>query len=115
MTDISYRNWVSMSDDALAAQIGAFVKHHRLEQNKSQDTLATAAGISRSTLSLLERGETVTLATLIQVLRILDQLQVMDSFMVNNSISPLVLAKMEQRKRKRARGEKTNETEENNW
>ena len=69
MTDISYTNWISMSDKALAEQIGAFIKHHRLVQNKTQESLAQAAGISRSTLSLLERGETVTLATLIQVLK----------------------------------------------
>jgi transcriptional regulator with XRE-family HTH domain len=91
-----------MSDKALVGQIAAFVKHHRLEQNKSQEQLANAAGISRSTLSLLERGETVTLATLIQVLRVLDLLHIMDEFTVQLSISPLVLAKMERNKRKRA-------------
>ena len=46
-----------MSDQALVAQIGAFIKHQRMEQNKTQDVLASAAGISRSTLSLLERGK----------------------------------------------------------
>ena len=102
MTEISYINWNSMSEKALVGQIAAFVKHHRLEQNKSQEQLANAAGISRSTLSLLERGETVTLATLIQVLRVLDLLHIMDEFTVEQSISPLVLAKMERNKRKRA-------------
>jgi len=95
-----------MSDQALVGQIAAFVKHHRLEQNKSQEELATAAGISRSTLSLLERGETVTLATLIQVLRILDQLHIMEAFTVQQRISPLALAKIERNKRKRAGGKK---------
>ena len=98
-----------MSDSVLVEQIGNFVKHHRLEQNKTQDMLAHAAGISRSTLSLLERGESVTLATLIQVLRVLDQLQVMDVFEVQQSISPLAMAKMEQEQRKRARHKKTND------
>jgi transcriptional regulator with XRE-family HTH domain len=102
MTDISYNNWNSMNDRALAEQIGAFIKHHRMEQNKTQDVLANAACISRSTLSLLERGETVTLATLIQILRVLDQLNVMDAFTVQQTIGPLVLAKMEKDKRKRA-------------
>ena len=101
MTDKSFKIWHSMSDDALTAHIGAFVKHHRMEQNKSQETLSHEAGISRSTLSLLERGETVTLATLIQVLRVLDQLQVMNAFEVQQSISPLALAKAEKEKRKR--------------
>ena len=104
-----------MSDLALAEQIGDFVKHHRLEQNKTQDMLARTAGISRSTLSLLERGEPVTLATLIQVLRVLYQLQVMDLFAVQKSISPLAMAKMEQEQRKRARSKKTNDLEGTDW
>lgn len=95
-----------MSDKALAEQIGAFIKHHRMEQNQTQETLANAAGISRSTLSLLERGETVTLATLIQVLRILDLLHVMEVFWIQQTISPLALAKMEKNKRKRASGKR---------
>lgn len=102
MTDISYKNWTSMSDKALTEYIGAFIKYHRMEQNKTQDVLANAAGISRSTLSLLERGETVTVATLIQVLRVLDQLHILEIFAVQEVISPLVLAKMEKNKRKRA-------------
>ena len=104
MNDISYRNWESMTDNALAEQIGLFIKHHRMEQNKTQDFLANAAGISRSTLSLLERGETVTLATLLQVLRVLNQLQIMQSFVVEQPISPMLLAKIEKEQRKRATG-----------
>ena len=115
MTDISYINWLSMSDKALSQQIGAYIKHHRLEQNKSQGALALAAGISRSTLSLIERGETVTLATFIQILRALDLLHVMEAFVVPKTISPLALAKMEQSKRQRARGEKKIDTTKSDW
>jgi len=97
-----------MSDKAMAEHIGSFVKHHRLDQNKTQEVLAAQAGISRSTLSLLERGGSVTLATLIQVLRILDQLHIMNSFSVEKTISPLILAKMEKEKRQRAREKRKN-------
>lgn len=103
MNDKSFINWTSMSDQALTTYIGAFVKHHRMIQNKTQNELATEAGISRSTLSLLERGETVTLATLIQVLRVLDQLNVMNAFEVNETPSPLALAKLQKKKCQRAR------------
>ncbi len=103
MSDISFNNWYSMSDGALAKNIGNFVKHHRMEQNQSQDSLSKSAGISRSTLSLLERGETVTLATLIRVLRVLEQLHIMDSFWVTQTLSPLALAKLEKSKRRRVR------------
>jgi transcriptional regulator with XRE-family HTH domain len=115
MNDSSYKNWASMSDKALIEQIGAYIKHHRLQQNKTQEEVAGEAGISRSTLSLLERGETVTLTTLIQVLRVLDQLHVMDSFKVNETVSPLTLAKLEKEKRKRARKSETDDQETSEW
>ena len=103
MTDKTFIKWFSMSDKALAAQIGAFIRHHRMGQNRTQEELASAAGISRSTLSLLERGETVTVMTLIQVLRVLDRLEVMGAFEVNETPSPLVLARLQKEKRHRAR------------
>jgi transcriptional regulator with XRE-family HTH domain len=115
MTDISYNKWDSMNDKTLANHIGAFVKHHRMEQNKTQGVLAKAAGISRSTLSLLERGETVTLATLLQVLRVLDKLYVMDVFSIQQDISPLLLAKMEKNKRIRASGKGKEIKTQNEW
>ena len=93
MTENSFTKHVSMSDKALAIQMGNFVKHHRMNQHKSQEDLAKEAGISRSTLSLLERGESVTVPTLIQVIRVLNQLQIMNVFEVNDSPSPIELAK----------------------
>jgi len=102
MIDNSYINWYAMTDKALAQHIGRFVKEKRIDQNKTQAFLSHAAGISRSTLSLLEKGETVTLASLLQVLRVLDQLQVLSVFNIQTVISPLLLAEMEAKKRKRA-------------
>lgn len=104
MTDKSYKDWNSMSDKALVEHVGRFVRHHRMALNKTQGTLATEAGISRSTLSLLERGETVTLTTLIQVLRVLDQLHTLSAFDVRETYSPLALAKLQKQKRQRVRG-----------
>lgn len=115
MTDISYKNWNAMSDKALAEHIGAFIKHHRIDQNKTQYVLANAAGVSRSTLSLLERGESVTVPTLIRVLRVLDQLRIMEVFTVQQTISPLAMAKAEKYKRRRARGSKEESRDPNEW
>jgi transcriptional regulator with XRE-family HTH domain len=108
MSEISFKEWASMSDKALTEFIGAFVRHHRMEQNITQDKLSAAAGISRSTLSLLERGETVTVTTLLQVLRILDQLPVLSVFEVKDTLSPLALAKLQKEKRQRARSKPGN-------
>jgi transcriptional regulator with XRE-family HTH domain len=115
MSEKPFINWSSMSDNALMTQIGEFIKQQRLDQNKTQEVLAFEAGISRSTLSLLERGETVTLSTLIQVLRVLDQLQVMDAFVIQKTLSPLALAKMEKEKRKRAGNNKSKKPEDHSW
>lgn len=117
MTDKSFKDWVSMSDKVLAECIGVFVRRHRMEQNKTQDELAKAAGISRSTLSLLERGETVTVNTLIQVLRVLDQLSVLNAFEVRETISPLALVKLQKEKRQRVRSKfgKDENKEDTDW
>jgi transcriptional regulator with XRE-family HTH domain len=104
-----------MSDKVLAKHIGSFVKEKRMEMNKTQDLLAHAAGISRSTLSLLEKGETVTLATLLQVLRVLDQLHILDVFSVQPTVSPIQLAKIELKKRKRASGRTPASSKKSTW
>ncbi len=104
-----------MSDLALIASIGQFVQHHRLQQNRSQSDVADAAGISRSTLSLLERGEKINLSSLIRVLRVLDLLHVMDVFVVREEISPIAYAKLQKKKRQRARRSGDDKNEETTW
>lgn len=115
MNDNSYTDWHSMNDKALIKIIGEFIQHHRLNQNKSQSDIAKDANISRSTLSLLERGEKVTLSSLMQVLRVLDLLYVMDAFKINNQISPIEYAKLQKNKRSRARSKDGNSKEELEW
>jgi len=95
-----------MSDKSLFQMIGRFIQWNRLNQNKSQDLIAEAAGISRSTLSLLERGEKVRIDSLIQVLRVLDLLYIMDVFKVDDEISPLEYAKLKKKQRKQASAKK---------
>lgn len=114
MTEISNNNWRGYSDDALLDHIGGFIKHNRLQRNLSQAELAYKAGISRSTLSFLESGKTVTLGTLIRVLRVLDRLNIMEVFNVENVISPLLLAKLEQKKSGRA-GRKKVQKKKTDW
>jgi transcriptional regulator with XRE-family HTH domain len=102
MNGNSYKNWSAMSDSAIASYIGTYIKHERAIQKRTQEDVSKAAGISRSTLSLLERGEPVNLMTLIQVLRVLDRLYIFESFQVLEQVSPMQLAK-EQRVQYRVR------------
>ena len=100
-------DWATMSDSALSASIGAFIKHHRLNQNKTQSEVSEAANISRSTMSLIERGEKIMMSSLIRVLRVLDLLYIMEVFMVDSEISPIEYAKLQKKnKKQRARSKK---------
>lgn len=110
MNDKSYIEWRAMSDKSLMETIGKFIQSHRLNQNKSQNQVATTAGISRSTLSLLERGEKVRIDSFIQVLRVLDLLYVMDIFKVQDQISPIEYAKLKRNKRKHASPKKVDDS-----
>jgi len=115
MNDKSYITWQNSSDTALSKTIGDFVNYHRLKQNKTQQEVAKNAGISRSTLSLLEKGETVTVTTLLRVLRVLDVLHIMDIFKIEQQISPIEQAKLDKQKRQRARTKKESEQPESEW
>ncbi|MBI3234150.1 MAG: helix-turn-helix transcriptional regulator [Bacteroidetes bacterium] len=90
------------SDSAIVATLGAYIKHHRLEQNKSQQQLAEQAGINRSTLVEFEKGMRTNLITFIQLLRALNLLEVLEQFKVTTQISPIQLAELEHKKRRRA-------------
>jgi transcriptional regulator with XRE-family HTH domain len=89
-------------DFAILQNIGLFIKTKRIDKNLTQQELAEKAAISRSTLSLVEHGENVALLNLIKILRILDALYVLGDFKIPNQISPMILAKEEEKKRKRA-------------
>ena len=103
MMEISDKNWVAATDSALVETIGSFIKYNRLLQNKTQKQVAEEAGIARSTLSMFERGENISLITFIQLLRVLKLLNLLQEFQVKQQISPIQLARMDHTKRLRAR------------
>lgn len=95
--------WYSESDAAILQEIGNFLKENRLQQNKSQDAAAEEAGLHRSTLVRMENGKGGTLLSFIQLLRMLGKLELLQSFEMKQQVSPLLLAKLELKKRRRAR------------
>jgi transcriptional regulator with XRE-family HTH domain len=98
----------ALSNRALLAMVGAFIRQSRLRQNRTQQSVADAAGINRTTLVQLEKGEGGTLLTFVQVLRALNLLESLSAFEFKQEISPLLLAEMEKKMRKRARGSRGN-------
>jgi transcriptional regulator with XRE-family HTH domain len=99
----SLKFWYGMSDPAILVVLGNFIQKTRMSQNRTQQAVSEAAGINRSTLVSMEKGNGGTLLSFVQVLRALEQLQVLEIFDVKPEISPLQLAESGRKYRLRAR------------
>ncbi len=103
MSDIANKkDWYSISDSAIIRELGVFVKETRLKKNYTQSALAVKAGMHRDTLSEFEKGKRGSLTAFIQLLRSLNELELLDVFKITATISPLQMAKLEAKKRQRA-------------
>lgn len=109
MTEFSTIELKRMTDDMIIKAIGEYIRSIRLDRNLTQEQLGDRAGVHRTTIRDLELGKRSTLLTLIQVLRSLDQLQTLKNFKVSKELSPLELAKLEIKERKRASGSKSDQ------
>ncbi len=104
---VSAMNIQAMNDDAVLTEIGRRVQVHRLNLNMTQAAVAEQAGVSRRVLQKLESGKPCSLAIMVRVLRTLGKLDTLDSFLPEMGPSPLQLAKLKGRERKRASGGRT--------
>lgn len=95
---------LAKNDLAWQQDLGARLQAHRLNQNLSQAELAAATGLARKTITNLETGHGGTLLTLIAVLRGLRLLDRLDAFLPEPGPSPIQLAKLAGKQRRRATG-----------
>ena len=102
------QNLLAQTDSALLQLLGGFIKAKRLQLNKTQQKIADAAGVDRTTLLKMENGAGGNMLSFIQILRAIGELPVLKNFEVNEPISPLLLAKMMQQKKQRASSAKNN-------
>ena len=115
-TKVHTMNFYGLSDKAILREIGRRLKRKRLDQNLTQQSLAEIAGLNRSTISEAENGVSVSMQTLIQILRALHVLDQIDAFLPDPGLSPLQLAKMKGKERQRAsRSISQTEQETSDW
>jgi transcriptional regulator with XRE-family HTH domain len=107
MMEKANNNIASMTDKALLALIGNFIKETRLRKNKTQQQVASEAGIYRTTLVQIEKGAGGNMQSFVQIMRAIEQLQLFSFFEVSQQLSPLQLAKLNIKKRQRAIGTKS--------
>ena len=109
-------DFFSMTDKGIVAEIGSRIKSLRLRRNVTQQQVSEATALSLNAIKSLEAGKG-KLSTLVAVLRELGALDPLDSFIPEVSISPLLLARHQGKKRQRASGLriKSNPMENNQW
>jgi len=95
-------DWYAISDKAIIRDIGRRLKQIRLNKNISQQELSERSGVHRTTISKIETGRKISLLTLIQLLRGLEELGRLENIIPEERISPIQLAKLRGKKRERA-------------
>lgn len=98
----------AQTNDAILRQIGFKLKELRIEKNMKQAELADASGVSVFTISSVENGKTTSLLTFVQLLRALEQLDYLNSFFQEETISPIAYAKLMKNNKKKVRVKSSN-------
>jgi transcriptional regulator with XRE-family HTH domain len=103
MTPKSYSgNLEAMADPAIVKEIGGSLRQIRLNKNLSQEQLAEMSGVNRITISRMESGRAATMLTIVQVLRALNKLDILNAFREEPQVSPLHLLKIQEKQRLKA-------------
>lgn len=102
----------ALADNMIISKIGEVIKRQRLDRNVSQKELAVSAGVAISSVAALERGESVSLKTLIPLLRALNSLDMLSVFLREPEISPIAYAKQLQNRKTRKRASATKGTKD---
>lgn len=108
----------ALTDNMILSKMGESMRRQRLERNISQKELAALAGVSISSVAAIERGESVSLKTLIPLLRVQNALFMLSEFLKEPEISPIAYAKQLEgmKSPKRASVKKSNkEKSESEW
>ena len=105
----------NQTDTSILADIGKRLSRQRLDMNLTQAELAHQAGVSKSTLERIESGKSIQLTNFIRVLRSLNLIHAMNSFLPKVAPSPIELIKSKGKERKRANPNRKKSTPEKAW
>jgi transcriptional regulator with XRE-family HTH domain len=96
-------NWQALSDTQVMERLGVEMRRMRLERNLSQAEVATRAGLDRTTVVKLEAGRAATLLTVVQVLRAIGRLELLDAFHQEPQLTPYMLVEAQEKYLKQQR------------
>ena len=95
--------WTERTNSAILKEIAARLKEYRLRRNLQQKEVAENAGVSLDTVARFERGESITLEKFLRIIRVLDMLENIEAFIPEPPPSPILLRKLQGKKRYRVR------------
>ena len=106
-----------LSDNALLVLIGEKVKKRRVSARLTQRQVAERAHVALSAMGNIENGRNCALVTLVQVLRALNALDLLEPFYREETISPRAVAQYEKKHpaRQRVRNKSTESNPESDW
>ena len=106
-----------VSDKALLSIIGATIKRRRVSARLTQRQVAERAHVALSAVGNIENGRNCSLVTLVQVLRTLNALDLLEAFYKEEPISPRAVAQYEKKHpaRQRVRNKSTQQNPESEW
>lgn len=105
----------NLSDDALLKEIGKRITRYRLNQDKTQASLAEEAGVSNRTITRLEQGNSIQASSLLRILRALQLIENLDTLIPEPVASPVQQLKMQGKQRQRASSKSVKSVKEEPW
>ncbi|MEN8178405.1 MAG: helix-turn-helix transcriptional regulator [Pseudomonadota bacterium] len=94
------------SSTAIAAALCKRLEEIRLSKNISQAELAKQAGVSRSTMTRIADGQSISLDSFIRVVKTLGLADHLAALLPDPEVRPVELARREGRHRRRASGKR---------
>lgn len=95
--------WTEMSDAAILTEIGRRIRDERMQRDMQQKDVSQFCGVGLSTVTRMEKGTVVSFDKFIKVLRALDLLENLDLLLPKKPINPILLRKLQGKRRLRVR------------
>lgn len=92
-----------MTDAEVVADLGRRVAEHRVARDMTQSDFADFAGVARSTVQRIERGDSIQLNSFVKILRAFGRLDGIDALLSPEIVSPIAELERTQRRRMRVR------------
>lgn len=108
-------DYTLLSDKNIEASLCSRLELERLRRNITQADLARQAGVSVRTIRRMEKGEGISLATFIRVLKALRLEERLDALLPEQDISPIARVSKTMRVRERASGKRGNPKPSSDW